>query len=67
MQGHESMVKLLLATGKANIKLKDKEGQTLLSLASKYGHEAIVKLLLATGKIDIDVKDEAFAMTSVTY
>jgi len=52
--GHEAVVKLLLATGKADVDSKDNEGQTPLSWAALLGHEAVVKLLLATGKADID-------------
>ena len=51
------MVKLLLATGKADVDLKDKYGQTPLSRAAKYGQETVVKLLLATGKADVDSKN----------
>jgi ankyrin repeat domain-containing protein 50 len=56
--GHETVVKLLLATGKADIDVQDTEyGQTPLSLAAENGHEAVVQLLLATGKADVDSKD----------
>ena len=49
------MVKLLLATGQANINSKDRKGQTPLSLAAERGYEAVVKLLLATGQADINL------------
>jgi hypothetical protein len=56
--GHEAVVKLLLATGKAEVDSKDTEyGRTPLSWAAENGHEAIVKLLLATGKAEVDSKD----------
>ena len=56
--GHEAVIKLLLATGKVDVDSKDKYfSQTPLSRAAGNGHEAVVKLLLATGKADIDSKD----------
>ncbi|PKS08786.1 hypothetical protein jhhlp_003395 [Lomentospora prolificans] len=54
--GHEGVIKLLLATGKVDIDLKDMDGRTPLSYAAWNGHEGIVKLLLTTGKVDIDSK-----------
>jgi len=39
------MVKLLLKTGKVNVKLKNKYGWTPLLWAVVGGHEAVVKLL----------------------
>ena len=43
------MVKLLLETGKADIKWKDKNNRTPLSWAIEGGHEAVVELLLKAG------------------
>ena len=44
--GHESVVELLLATGKVDVDSKDSSyGQTPLSWAAEGGHEAVVKLL----------------------
>ncbi|KAK1751198.1 hypothetical protein QBC47DRAFT_464378 [Echria macrotheca] len=57
--GDEPAVRLLLATGKADIESKDELGRTPLSRAAQNGHVAVVKLLLATGKADIDSKDFA--------
>ncbi|KAL8369289.1 hypothetical protein RB599_010557 [Gaeumannomyces hyphopodioides] len=56
--GHEAVVKLLLATGKVDVDSKDKDGQPPLWWAALKGHEAVVKLLLATGKVDVDSKDK---------
>ncbi|KAF2790688.1 hypothetical protein K505DRAFT_351801 [Melanomma pulvis-pyrius CBS 109.77] len=50
--GHEDVVKLLLATGKAEVNSKDSKGRTPL-----FGNEAVVKLLLATGKVEVNSKD----------
>ncbi|KAI9773772.1 MAG: hypothetical protein M1839_002005 [Geoglossum umbratile] len=55
--GHEAVVKLLLATEKVDPDSKDSTGQTSLSWAAESGHEAVVKLLLATEKVDPDSKD----------
>ncbi|KAL7796213.1 hypothetical protein V8C43DRAFT_314272 [Trichoderma afarasin] len=59
--GHENVIKLLLAAG-ANINIKDKHGQTLLGRALIFHvvnkeHEAVIKLLLTAGA-DTNAKDE---------
>ncbi|KAH8692543.1 hypothetical protein GQ44DRAFT_596352, partial [Phaeosphaeriaceae sp. PMI808] len=43
--GYETVVKMLLSTGKVDIDLKDQGGQTPLSWAARNGHEAVVQLL----------------------
>ncbi|KAI9760034.1 MAG: hypothetical protein M1840_002750, partial [Geoglossum simile] len=49
--GHEAVVKLLLAIEKVDLNSKDSSyGRTPLSWAAGNGHEAVVKLLLATEK-----------------
>ncbi len=58
-EGHEAVVKQLLATGKVDTNARDDVyGWTPLLWAAEEGHEAVVKLLLATGKVDIDAGDE---------
>ncbi|KAL8307083.1 hypothetical protein RB593_005802 [Gaeumannomyces tritici] len=57
VNGHEAVVKQLLATGSVDVDSKDNNGQTPLSLAAGRGHEAVVKQLLATGSVDVDSKD----------
>jgi ankyrin repeat protein len=52
MNGHEAVVKLLLATGNVDLDSKSNSGWTPLSWAAARGHEAMVKLL-EIGKIDI--------------
>ncbi|KAK2599135.1 hypothetical protein QQS21_005396 [Conoideocrella luteorostrata] len=47
-EGHEAMVKLLLESG-ADVKAKNENNWTPLSLAAVEGHKAIVKLLLEKG------------------
>ncbi|KAL8330732.1 hypothetical protein RB593_001618 [Gaeumannomyces tritici] len=62
--GHEAVVKQLLATGKVDVDSKDSDGRTPLSWAAgngdwdaENGHEAVVELLLAAGKVDVNSKD----------
>ncbi|KAL8409624.1 hypothetical protein RB594_007901 [Gaeumannomyces avenae] len=55
--GHDSIVKLLLSTGKVDADLKDDHDRTPLSWAAGNGHKSTVKLLLDTGKINIDSRD----------
>lgn len=45
--GHETVVKLLLAKKDVDPDFKDKDNRTPLSWAAENGHEAMVKLLLA--------------------
>ncbi|RYP43045.1 hypothetical protein DL770_011882 [Monosporascus sp. CRB-9-2] len=54
--GHETIVKLLLAEGVEADSKDDEYGRTPLSWAAERGHEAIVKLLLAKG-VEADSKD----------
>ncbi|KAH6712997.1 hypothetical protein BKA61DRAFT_633142 [Leptodontidium sp. MPI-SDFR-AT-0119] len=56
--GHEAVVKLLLATEGVDINSKDKDGRTPLIWAARNGHEAVVKLLLATEGVDVNSKDK---------
>jgi ankyrin repeat protein len=44
MNRYETVVKLLLK-GKADVDLKDNDGQTPMSRAIERGHEGVVKLL----------------------
>ncbi|KAK3334841.1 heterokaryon incompatibility protein-domain-containing protein, partial [Neurospora tetraspora] len=54
--GHQTVVKLLLDTGKVN--LHREELRTALWLAEQKGYKAIVKMLFDTGKVDARAKDE---------
>ncbi|KAF3076556.1 Ankyrin repeat, PH and SEC7 domain containing protein secG [Trichoderma lentiforme] len=47
--GHEAVVKLLLAMPNINIKLMDGQDNTRLLRAASNGHDAVVKLLLSAG------------------
>ena len=58
-RGNESVVKLLLDTGKAEFNSKDiLSGRTALSWAASEGHERVVKMLLGTGKVEVNSKDQ---------
>ena len=58
MNGHEAVVKMLLAIDGVNPDSKDELGQTPLWYAAKNGHEAVVKLLLVTDGVDFDLKNK---------
>jgi ankyrin repeat protein len=45
---------LLLKSGKADVKSRDRDEQTLLSFAAAGGYEGVVKLLLETDQANID-------------
>jgi ankyrin repeat protein len=61
--GFESVVKLLLATGKIDVNAVDKDGRTPLSLAAGTKYDGtvklrgVVKLLLAADNVDINSTD----------
>jgi hypothetical protein len=63
---HETVVKLLLDTGKVDVDSKDPVGRTILSRAADDGKETIVKLLLATDKVDVDSKD-SYGQTPLSF
>ncbi|KAM0175384.1 hypothetical protein ACHAPC_009627 [Botrytis cinerea] len=65
--GHEAVVKLLLATGQVEVDSNDEYNRTPLSWAAENGHEAIVRLLLATGQIEIDSKDSVYNRTPLLW
>ena len=56
--GHEAVIKLLLAREGVDAESKDSYGQTPLLKAAGRGHEAVVKLLLAREGVDAKSKDK---------
>ena len=66
-EGHEAVVKLLLATGKVDIDARDGNGRTPLLWAAREGHEAVVKQLLATGKVDTNARDDVYGWTPLLW
>ncbi|KAI9772445.1 MAG: hypothetical protein M1840_000648 [Geoglossum simile] len=65
-EGHEMVVKLLLAKDGVDINSKDSMmGLTALSLAAERGHEAVVKLLLGKDGVDINSKDSKRGLTAL--
>ena len=61
--GHEGIVKLLLAQGDVNPNSSSKDGQTPLSWAALNGHEGIVKLLLGRKDVNPDTPDTMYGQT----
>jgi len=53
------VVRLLVATGEAEVDAKSNSGQTPLSLAAMNGHLEVVRLLVATGKAEVDTKSNS--------
>jgi ankyrin repeat domain-containing protein 50 len=64
--GHEDIIELLLATGKAKIDAKDDSSQTALWKATGNGHNAVVRLLLGAGA-DLEVKDGVSGLTALSH
>ncbi|TGO37978.1 hypothetical protein BHYA_0084g00080 [Botrytis hyacinthi] len=60
--GLETVIELLLYSGKLGVDSKDTFGEKLnrtpLSYAAETGHEKVVKLLLDTGKVEINSRDQ---------
>ena len=48
----------LLLDKRANVKVKDNDGQTALLLAAKNEHTVVVKLMLKQNSVDPDSKDK---------
>jgi len=64
--GHEAVVKLLLAKDGVELNSEDEFHQTPLSHAAENGHEAVVKLLLAKDGVELNSKDE-FHQTPLSH
>ncbi|RYP44175.1 hypothetical protein DL768_009323 [Monosporascus sp. mg162] len=58
--GHDAVVRLLLAKDGIDPDSKDSHGRTPLSRAAQHGNEGVVSLLLADGRPDINSKDDCF-------
>jgi ankyrin repeat protein len=56
-EGHEAVVKLLLAEHGVDPNHKDSYGRTPLASASASGHHGVVRLLLNTNGVDPDSRD----------
>ncbi|KAJ5160851.1 Pfs NACHT and Ankyrin domain protein [Penicillium canariense] len=66
--GHEAVVKQLLARDDVDINAKDnKYNRTPLSRAAENGHEAVVKQLLARDGVNIDTKDNKYNRTPLSW
>ena len=61
--GHEEIVKLLLASDGVDPDSKDKHGKTPLLWAAAKGHKNVVNLLLPENGIDPDSKDIDYGRT----
>ncbi|KAI9803499.1 MAG: hypothetical protein M1825_001842 [Sarcosagium campestre] len=55
--GHQTVVELLMATGRVDLDSKDNNNRTPLSYATEGGHQTVVELLMATGRVNLDSKD----------
>ena len=62
--GHTEVCKLLLETGKANVKETSPKGFTPLLLAAQNGHTEVCELLLANGS-DLEEKDPVTQYTAL--
>ena len=58
-QGHEEVVKLLLARNDVEVDSMDGDSCTPLSNAADQGHEEVVKLLLTRNDVEAGLKDNA--------
>ncbi|KAJ6102456.1 hypothetical protein N7486_004883 [Penicillium sp. IBT 16267x] len=65
--GHDTIAKMLLDTGKVDVDMKDLNGRTPLSWAAENSHDTIVKMLLDTGKVDVDASDTEYGRTPLSW
>ena len=56
--GHEAVVKILVARDDVEVNTTDSEGRSPLLQAAEEGHEAVVKLLVARDDVEVNTKDE---------
>ena len=54
--GRNEILNTLIKTGKADMELADKQGDTALHMASEFGALSIVEAFLASGKVDVNKK-----------
>jgi Ankyrin repeats (3 copies)/Ankyrin repeats (many copies) len=66
VDGHEAVVKLLLARADVEINSKSEYGRTPLSYAAENGHETVIKLLLARADVEINSKNK-YGRTPLSY
>jgi len=55
--GHELVVKLLMAREDVDVNSKDIDGRTPFSIATKNGHEGVARLLLSQDDLEVNSKD----------
>ncbi len=55
--GHESSVRLLLATGRVNVNAVDEAGGTSLLYAARNGHESVVRAILDRVDVNVETRD----------
>ncbi|KAJ5246737.1 Tetratricopeptide-like helical [Penicillium chermesinum] len=55
-KGHDAVLKLLMNTGKVDMDIRDKLGQSALWCAAYNGHANIVKLLLDSDMVDVNAR-----------
>ncbi|KAI0974349.1 hypothetical protein F4678DRAFT_422344 [Xylaria arbuscula] len=66
--GHEAVVRLLLASKRVNPDSRDKfDGRTPLSWAAHNGHEAVVRLLLASKRVNPDSRNKFDDRTPLSW
>ena len=61
-EGHEAVVKMLVARDDVEVDTKDEDSRSPLFYAAAAGHEAVVKILAARDDVQVNAKDkEPFA------
>jgi ankyrin repeat protein len=65
--GHERVVRLLLAKEGIDVDKATEYGRTPLSFAAEQGHELVVRMLLATNNVDINLRDTEDGRTALSF
>jgi ankyrin repeat protein len=58
VNGHEAVLKMLLARNDVEVDPRDESGQTPLWHAAREGHEAVVKMLPGRDDVEADPRDK---------
>ena len=56
--GHEAVVKIIVAHDDIEVNTKDQDGCSPLSYVDEYGNEAAVKMLGSRDDVEVNTKDE---------
>ena len=67
MNGHETVVRLLIERDDVDVNAEDSDGKTPLLWAANNRHEAVVRLLIERDDVDVNAKDNKYGQTLLSW